>query len=244
MAFPRDSARSTTQQVEELKSTSFPKWVLAVSALAAATSASANFVTNGDFEQTANPDIPGNINAADTLNKVLGGTSSDGWDVYDAIPGWTKVATTRGIEVQHALVGPADNNYVELDAHPSVGNSAMYQMLALPAGVYSLSFDYYPRTTVQGDNTITAYWLQSGLPTTANLGTVIAIADGPPPSGWNTYGGNFSATGPGYLVFAASGSADTLGGFIDNVSVPDGGSTLMLAGLGMVVFGALRRKLA
>lgn len=231
-----------------MKSTSFPKWALAVSALVAATSASANFVTNGNFEQTANPDIAGNINAADTLNKVLGGTSSDGWDVYDAIPGWTKVATTRGIEVQHALVGPADNNYVELDAHPgSTGNSAMYQALALPAGIYSLSFDYYPRTGVQGDNTIKAYWLeQVSAPTLADIAaaTAIATADGPPPSGWNTFGGTINASGSGYLVFAASGTADTLGGFIDNVSVPDGGSTLMLAGLGMVVFGALRRKLA
>lgn len=223
--------------------------IMAVIAVAGAINASA-FVSNGSFEEITGLGVAKEGTAGNPI-------TSGQWGVYDEIPGW-KTLDGEGIELHYAevlagVLASDGKKYVELDSHPGAGdssNSTMYQALALGTGTYSLSFDYKPRTdAVQGDdNGIAAYWI-NGLVDPFDIGAVLSstpitkIAT-TAPQDWQTITASFAATGPGYLVFSAYGTENQLGGFVDNVSVPDSGSTLALLGLGVLGTAALRRRLA
>jgi hypothetical protein len=140
------------------------------------------------------------------------------------------------------------DQYVELDSHNFDGrskhedsNSFMIQEVeGLTIGSwYELSFWYQPRTNELSDNGIYAYW---GADT---LDQVLEV-DGRKSTfgGWTNFSTVLVATASEMNVgFQAFGKENTLGGFLDDVtlvSVPEP-ATLGLLALGALGLGAARR---
>ncbi len=155
---------------------------------------------------------------ADSLlgnNLVVNGSFEDGpiaggsYNISAAISGWTS-NSGDGIEVQNNAVMPASDGsqLVELDSN---NNSNMYQDIATGGtGEFQLSFDYSPRPGVDAaSNGIEVYWNGVLLDTltgdTAGFTNHTYVVNG---AGANTR-----------LEFRAVGTSDSLGGFLDNVSV-------------------------
>jgi uncharacterized protein DUF642 len=155
---------------------------------------SGDIVTNGGFE---NPNIPTNS-----------------WSVYNSITGWSTTSGS-GIEVQDHVAGTPyeGGQHVELDSN---SNSAMKQDLATTAGgVYTLSFAYSPRPGVaSGSNGIEVFW--NGV----SIASITADGTGNGDTVWTVYQFQVTATGAtSELKFAATGANDSLGGYLDAVSV-------------------------
>ena len=206
----------------------FKTLAVAASLALTAGTASAAIVQNGSFEDNA------------------GYNNGNTWGTYDSIPGWTAVPGQK-IEIQdNNTISPSPDIdaqdgdwYVELD---SDFNSGMYQDVTFAnAGKYVLSFWYTPHTSEIGDNRID--YSLAGLAT----GTV----DGQYYEPWKQVISDVFEVVAGQTVrlsFNAGGTSNSLGGFIDNVSIapvplPAAGLLLMggLAGLGAV---ARRRRQA
>lgn len=156
--------------------------------------ASADLIVNGSFEA---PPIP-----------------NPSYSIFTSIPGWT-TSSGPGIELQNNVAGsPFDGSqFVELD---SSANSAMYQDLATEVGqAYNLSFAYSPRPGVGLDsNGISVSW--GGAPIT----TLALSGSGLSNTAWQVYSFYLTATSAvTRLGFAATGTSDGLGGYIDAVSV-------------------------
>lgn len=183
--------------------------------------ASANLIQNGSFEASAQ--------------------ASNSWNIYAALPGWTAVPA---VELRNNVSGAAQHgvNFVELDAY---GNGTISQSFATVVGqAYELSFFYSNRT-------FTELWT-NGL--SFNLGGGTWLTTPTPES--NQSGGNlwtqmtygFNAQGSQTtLTFKATGTGDSYGTSLDNVSVvsaiPEPETyALMLAGLGAIGFVAFRRS--
>lgn len=155
----------------------------------AASAFGANLVVNGSFEDPA----------------IAGGT----FNISSTIPGWTS-DSGDGIEVENNAVMPASDGkqLVELDSN---NNSNMYQDIATGGtGEFQLSFDYSPRPGVDAaSNGVEVYWNGVLLDTltgdTAGFTNHTYVVNG---AGANTR-----------LEFRAVGTSDSLGGFLDNVSV-------------------------
>ena len=160
------------------------------------------------------------------------------WAVFGSIPGWTTLSGA-GIEIQtNATLGTIDahsgTSYVELDSH---NNSSMAQVISFGAtGLYELSFWYSPRRALPGSNTI-EYFMG---------GTLLGSVTGPDATtavgSWTEITARFviDTIGDYTLAFAATGTDDSYGGLIDDVSIsavplPAGGLLLMtaLGGLGL-----------
>lgn len=176
--------------------TAFLSTILFGAATPFAAHASTNLVINGSFED---PNIP-----------------SISFAVFGSITGWT-TTTGPGIEIQdNAVLAFDGDQYVELDSHPSPGNSGMAQTLTTTPGTfYELSFAYSPRPGVPAEsNAIEVYWDGTLLDTLAEDGTGLTSTD------WslNTYTVSASS-GSTVLEFRAAGTPETLGGFVDGVSV-------------------------
>lgn len=213
---------------------------IALSSLFAATlsfQASANLITNGSFEE----------------GNSLG---NSGWGVYQVLDDgdistndWEQILGA-GIEIQAGGTGgiPAqDGTYkVELDSDFGRGgvsgpgittNSVMAQLVdgLLVGNTYELNFWYSARTVGNPNtNQVTAF---AGSPTLfinpGALGTVSSST-----KGWEEYSYTFVATNDSMLVgFGAEGRADTLGGFIDNVSLTSVPEPVSVALLGMSLLG-------
>lgn len=208
-------------------------FVFAFTGLMFSANASAlNFITNGSFET---PDLDAN-----PLGNNVG--SGNAWEVFNSIEGWNTLAGA-GIEIQNSgtvVQAQHGDQYVELDSHPgSDSNSLMAQQIdGLTVGAdYTLSFWYRPRTNNSfNDNGIDVYWGPLG-----SEALVLSIADqiARDYSDWVNYSIGLTAVASTmHLGFYADGLANTLGGFIDNVSLVPEPSTLVLFTLGlMLVFG-------
>lgn len=187
-----------------------------VALLTATTTASANLVQNGSFEDT--------IQANGT------------WSVYNNINGWS-TTNGAGIEIRNNVAGTASDgvNYVELD---SSNNSAMAQVINTSAGsLYELLFDYSPRTNQPSTtNGISVFW----------NGTLLGeiTGTGGASNSWLTQQFFVTGTGNDVLKFAATGTSDGLGGNIDYVqlnAVPvPAAAWLFASALGL--FGLARRS--
>lgn len=149
-----------------------------------------NLVANGSFE-----------------DNQLGNRN---WGVFGSIEGWT-TTQGKGIEVQQ--FGKADDGKarIELDSH---NNSGMMQNLDTEAGkTYEISFAYTPRPGVaETSNPIEVYWNGELLDTITGASKTEA---------WKTYTYTVEA-GEGEttaLEFRAAGKDDSLGGYLDDVTV-------------------------
>lgn len=151
-----------------------------------------NLVANGSFEAPALP--------------------AHTWSVFQSIPGW-QTTTGCGIEVQNRVAGsPLDGvQHVELDSYCP---TAMEQVVPTVAGaVYRLRFGYSPRPGVD-DNRVRVFWGGQQLAELNRSGVGLSNTR------WEYLTFTVMGTGgPVSLAFADAGHPNSLGGYIDDVSL-------------------------
>lgn len=210
--------------------------------LAAPVSAATVTIANSDFENGTTGRPQGFTFGTRFANL---NTFWPGWDTYNGLQGWT-VSGGGGnrIEIHSDASSRIDahsgNHLISLDAGTG-RNSTITQAVSIAAGTYILSFWYSPESIWSSTNSVTY-----------NLGNVVngVVTNGTNGAGvgiWTEIAVRFSvptATTMN-LSFAATGSADGVGGLIDDITiistvpVPAAGFVL-LGGLGLL--GCLRRR--
>jgi hypothetical protein len=184
-----------------------------------ASPARAVVVLFSDFESVTSPDF-----------------RRQGYATLRQAGGWTGGAA--GIEVQtNNVAGRAfsGRNLVELD---STGNSSMW--LDLPRGNYTVSYWYSPRPDL--DAASNAITLSSG----SRLLDMVT-GQGGRQTQWQQRSVAFRSDG-GRLTFAAGGRSDSLGGYLDDISVTMGAVpelatwAMLIIGFAFVGVAARRRR--
>ena len=167
-----------------------------------------------------------------------------GETIVSSIDGWT--AGPDGIRVQTGGIhGDPESfsNLVELD---TTANS--YMSRVLDAGSYTLIFGYSPRPgNPEASNVINVYFNDLIVP----IQSVTQSGLDGDNTNWNTITMNFDTATGGTLRFAADGSSDAAGGYLDDIElvgtalpVPEPGEWAMLvAGLGVIGTAASRRRI-
>jgi hypothetical protein len=160
--------------------------------------------------------------------------SGPGFVILPSYEGWNSVAG-GGIEVQYNNVAGqpfSGENLVELD---STSNSTMERFI--DPGAYLLTFYYSARPNVPADS--------NGITIFANGSQIYNVTGaGTGNTNWMFQQVKFSINAPGSLRFAAVGTSNSLGGYIENVSlsgaVPEPATwAMMIFGFG-AVGGAMR----
>ncbi|USX17080.1 PEPxxWA-CTERM sorting domain-containing protein [Oxalobacteraceae bacterium OTU3CAMAD1] len=161
------------------------------------------------------------------------------WSNYASLTGWT--GGQSGIELRNNVYGVAADgvNFVELD---TTRNSSMTQTVLTTLGQhYTLSFQFQDRPGVAiSSQGLSVDWGGN------QIGHVNNSLNG----GWQTQ--TYSLIGDGSamkLKFIATGTSDSLGTSLDNVSlttaVPEPETyAMLLAGMGLIGVAARRRKAA
>lgn len=162
-----------------------------------------------------------------------------GYVILPTVEGWTATAGA-GIEVQnHAAGSPySETNLVELD---SDDNSSMSRSIG--PGSYILDFFYSPRPGIPASSNGISVFLDSlfifNVTGAGSGGTV-----------WSPQQLNFTTTNAlSTLTFTATGTSDSLGGYLDNISltaaVPEPSTwAMMLLGFGVIGLSMRRRRKA
>ncbi|WP_238542341.1 PEPxxWA-CTERM sorting domain-containing protein [Sphingomonas sp. PAMC 26621] len=161
--------------------------------------------------------------------------SGPGFTTRESYEGWT--AGRNGLEVQYNNVAGAafsGANLVELDTS---ANSSMSRMI--DPGTYVLRYWYSNRPGVPASsNGISVLLNESPIFTTPG-------GNGGASTNWVLQTVNFAVTAPTTLTFSAIGTSDSVGGYLDSISlsaVPEPASwVMMILGFGMLGV-ALRRQ--
>ena len=159
-----------------------------------------------------------------------------GYTIVNAIEGWT-ASDGAGIELQnHAAGDPfSESNLVELDSN---NNSAMSRMIG--PGTYSLDF-YYSARPGQPSTT-------NGIDVLLGGGSIYSVTgNGGSNTSWLLQHLTFTTTSNTTLTFAATGTNDSLGGYLDNIRLMSGVPepttwSLMIMGIGGIGFQMRRTR--
>ena len=160
-----------------------------------------NLVANGSFEQDV---------------------VSQKWTLLDNMTGWQRDGARFEIQTNTlGIITPQEGNqYIELD---STANYSVKQTLSTQANqTYTLSFYYSPRVANNSDtNQAKVYW----------DGAEVASLNGTS-RGWQHISVSVTASSTATeLKFTGTGTSDSYGGFIDNVSVTGIANRACLTGL-------------
>ncbi len=172
----------------------------------------ATVVNNGSFE--IDPGFKGEENG---LSYTKLAQSSDGWDLYESLPGWIGVGKDKEIEV-HGDNGAKEidsifgERYVELD---SKKNPGLRQTLSLKIGSYTLSFYFSPKDVEKDLKKTRGVSYRIG-----DLTGTVLDRDGSKGS-WTEVTGTFKVAKDGDydLEFSSFASSSSFRGFVDNVTV-------------------------
>lgn len=155
--------------------------------------------------------------------------------IVSSAEGWNASAGD-GIEIQnHAAGDPfSESNLVELDSN---NNSAMTRLI--DAGRYTLSFYYSARPNIAAAS--------NGIDVLVNGVSIFNVTgDGGGATNWLPQSVNFTARAGSELSFAAIGTSDSLGGYLDNIglaAVPEAATwAMMIGGFGFIGAAARRRR--
>jgi hypothetical protein len=154
--------------------------------------------------------------------------------------GWA--ADTGVIELQNNVAGEpstgADGDiFVELD---STANSSMVRTVSA-AGTYTLSWLYSPRpNVVAGSNGISVFLDGVLLDPPGDI-----AQPGGPQTDWQLFSTTITAGAGSVIRFAATGTSNSLGGYVDNITlstaVPEPATWAMMI-MGFAGMGALARS--
>ena len=157
-----------------------------------------------------------------------------GFIIIPTAEGWTATAGD-GIEIQNHAAGEpfSETNLVELDSN---NNSAMSR--SIDAGSYTLTFYYSARPGIAAAS--------NGIDVLVNGVSIFNITgDGGVGTNWMQQTVTFGVNATSTLSFAAIGTSDSLGGYLDDIGltgVPEPASwAMMIAGFGLVG-SAMRRR--
>lgn len=148
--------------------------------------------------------------------------------------GWTATAGD-GIEIQNHAAGQpfSETNLVELDSN---NNSAMSRQI--DPGTYTLNFYYSARPGIPAAS--------NGIDVLINGVSIFNITgDGGNATNWMPQSIQFGVNATSTLTFAAIGTSDSLGGYLDNIGltgVPEPATwAMMIGGFGLLGAAARRR---
>jgi hypothetical protein len=183
-----------------------------------------NIIVNGGFET---PDCD-----------IAATCSSGTWGLFGPILGWTSSGSPIeiGEVINYGISGQEGDQVLELD---STGNATVEQVVA-GSGTFTLSFLYADRLGGAQDS-FDILW--NGMV----IDSVLAPLNGGAGAMQLYTTMLIAVAGPNTLAFRGTGASDSFGALIDDVkleSVPDGGVTALLLGMGLVALRRVRRIVA